>query len=147
MEGAYNKVFLARSSVPAPDYLYFVDLLVETIRDEIADCCASSYATLPLAEAGRMLFLKTDAELKDFLADVSGGKRGGEGPGRSTHAANLPGLSNHPQRQWEVRDGKVILPKVSQESTGVPSEKVRTPMRAKHGVASIRLTKFPPLAR
>ena len=32
MEGSYNKVWDARSKVPAPEYLFFVDILMETIR-------------------------------------------------------------------------------------------------------------------
>ena len=32
MEGSYNKVFLAKGNVPAESYIFFVDILLKTIR-------------------------------------------------------------------------------------------------------------------
>ncbi|XP_030921546.1 26S proteasome non-ATPase regulatory subunit 8, partial [Geospiza fortis] len=38
MEGSYNKVFLAKGNIPAESYTFFIDILLDTIRDEIAGC-------------------------------------------------------------------------------------------------------------
>ena len=35
MEGSYNKVWNSREKVPAPEYLFFIDILMETIRSAI----------------------------------------------------------------------------------------------------------------
>lgn len=36
MEGSYNKVFLAKSQVPSPHYTFFVEILLKTVRKEVA---------------------------------------------------------------------------------------------------------------
>ena len=35
MEGSYNKVFLAKGNVPAESYIFFVDILLKTIRSDL----------------------------------------------------------------------------------------------------------------
>jgi len=57
MEGSYNKIFLARGNVPAETYTFFVDELVNTIREKIAEGFESAYANLAVGEAARLLFL------------------------------------------------------------------------------------------
>jgi 26S proteasome regulatory subunit N12 len=60
MEGSYNKVFLARGNVPAANYKFFMDILLQTVRDEIASCLEKAYEKIGFAEAGRMLFFDTE---------------------------------------------------------------------------------------
>eukprot|EP00126_Sphaerothecum_destruens_P006262 Sdes_comp19287_c0_seq2m10331 len=43
MEGSYNKIMLSRSNVPAEAYSFFMDMLVNTIRNEIALCMEAAY--------------------------------------------------------------------------------------------------------
>ena len=38
MEGSYNKVLLAKGNVPAESYNFFIDILMDTVRNEIASC-------------------------------------------------------------------------------------------------------------
>ena len=38
MEGSYNKVLLAKGNVPAESYNFFIDILMNTVRNEIASC-------------------------------------------------------------------------------------------------------------
>ena len=38
MEGSYNKVLLLRENVPADSYRFFFDILLVTVRNEIASC-------------------------------------------------------------------------------------------------------------
>ena len=45
MEGSYNKVLAAKQDgLFAREGMYFMDLLVETVRDEIADCSEKAYS-------------------------------------------------------------------------------------------------------
>ncbi|KAI1280444.1 26S proteasome non-ATPase regulatory subunit 8 [Halotydeus destructor] len=68
MEGAYNKVFLSRANVPAESYNYFMDILLNTIRTEIASCIEAAYERISLSEAARILFFSSANELRDFVA-------------------------------------------------------------------------------
>ncbi|KAI8451330.1 SAC3/GANP/Nin1/mts3/eIF-3 p25 family-domain-containing protein, partial [Phakopsora pachyrhizi] len=66
MEGSYSKVWLAREQVPIQEYHFFVDQLVDTIRSEIARCQEKAYSSLPLTDAGTLLFFKTPGEVLEF---------------------------------------------------------------------------------
>ncbi|KAI9145913.1 COP9 signalosome [Paraphysoderma sedebokerense] len=66
MEGSYNKVWNSRVDVPAEEYLFFIDILMGTIRNEIASCSEKSYTSLPLADAASLLFFKNIDELVKF---------------------------------------------------------------------------------
>jgi len=72
MEGRYNKIFLAKRSVPAEAYNFFVDLLLDTSREEMAACVEKSYASLKPESAAKALNL-TPKQLSVF-----GTKRGWE---------------------------------------------------------------------
>lgn len=71
MEGAYNKVILSRGNVPADTYLFFVEKLIGTIRDEIADCCEKAYTDLPKLDASKLMFFDTPDSL-DAFAETRG---------------------------------------------------------------------------
>merc|ERR1712013_690402 len=55
MEGSYNKVLLAEGNVPAESYKYFIDILMTTVRSEIASCLEKAYADISCSDAARML--------------------------------------------------------------------------------------------
>jgi len=55
MEGSYNKVLLAKGNVPAESFNYFIDILLNTVRDEIASCLEKAYPDMSCADAARML--------------------------------------------------------------------------------------------
>jgi 26S proteasome regulatory subunit N12 len=55
MEGSYNKVLLAKGNVPAESYKYFIDILMITVRSEIASCLEKAYADISCSDAARML--------------------------------------------------------------------------------------------
>eukprot|EP00116_Pleurobrachia_bachei_P011261 sb/3471523/ len=71
MEGSYNKVFLARFNVPAESYLFFMDILLDTIREQIASCMISSYNSVTIAEATKLLFCESQEQTLQ-LADKLG---------------------------------------------------------------------------
>uniref|UniRef100_T1JGC0 26S proteasome non-ATPase regulatory subunit 8 n=1 Tax=Strigamia maritima TaxID=126957 RepID=T1JGC0_STRMM len=66
MEGSYNKIFLGKGSVPAASYNFFIDILLDTIRDEIAGCIEKAYEKLAVIEAARMLFFQNPKAVKDY---------------------------------------------------------------------------------
>ncbi|KAJ1770966.1 regulatory particle non-ATPase [Coemansia sp. RSA 1813] len=66
MEGSYKKVWQARSEVPTPEYLFFMDLLMSTIRNEVASCVEKSYTGLPFDDAKSVLFFSNLDELLSF---------------------------------------------------------------------------------
>ncbi len=59
MEGSYNKILHAKGNVPAESFKYFIDVLLNTVRDEIASCLEKSYPEIGCADAARMLSLPT----------------------------------------------------------------------------------------
>ena len=74
----------ARASAPSELYAPFLTKLEHTVRDDIADCAAASYATLAVPAALRMLKLE-----------------GG--------AAALEAYSQRTGRGWVVEDGGATL--------------------------------------
>ncbi|KAK2191945.1 hypothetical protein NP493_42g09054 [Ridgeia piscesae] len=69
MEGSYNKVFLARGNVPAESYNFFIDILLNTIRDEIAGCIEKAYEKIVFGEAARMLFFESEKPMKTYAQE------------------------------------------------------------------------------
>ncbi|XP_034951159.1 26S proteasome non-ATPase regulatory subunit 8 [Chelonus insularis] len=65
MEGSYNKIFLAKGNVPAASYTFFIDILLNTVRDEIGACMESAYDKISLKDASKMLNLSSE---KDTIA-------------------------------------------------------------------------------
>jgi len=68
IEGNYNKVYRARADVPAPYYSFFMDKLVNTLRDEIADCCEKAYNDLSLNDAKRFLLFDSVEDIQRFAS-------------------------------------------------------------------------------
>jgi len=64
MEGSYNKVIMMRNNVPAESYTFFINILLVTIREEIASCMERAYETISVAEAGKMLQLDAAETMK-----------------------------------------------------------------------------------
>ena len=69
MEGAYNKVLAARDAQPSAHFAPFMLRLADTVREQIADCAAASYATLSLDAAQRMMKFDSAPELAAYLRD------------------------------------------------------------------------------
>eukprot|EP00112_Aurelia_sp_Birch-Aquarium-sp1_P001694 Seg1183.10 transcript_id=Seg1183.10/GoldUCD/mRNA.D3Y31 product="26S proteasome non-ATPase regulatory subunit 8" protein_id=Seg1183.10/GoldUCD/D3Y31 len=80
MEGSYHKVFLAKDNVPAEAYYFFINILIDTLRDEVAACMEKSYQQISFKEATRMLFFQNDANMTEYSV-----KRGWSIVGNSYH--------------------------------------------------------------
>ncbi|KAK9318223.1 SAC3/GANP/Nin1/mts3/eIF-3 p25 family-domain-containing protein [Lipomyces starkeyi] len=101
MEGSYDKVWKAttqRSEVPAEEFAIFADILVDTIRSEIATCSEKAYPSLPLMNAKHLLFFTEDADLLEFID----------------------------QRGWSAKDGRIYFPQESTDplESGLPMENI-----------------------
>ncbi|XP_042020610.1 26S proteasome non-ATPase regulatory subunit 8 homolog A-like isoform X2 [Salvia splendens] len=83
MEGAYNRVLTARQTVPHETYVYFMDLLAKTVRDEIAGCIEKAYDSLSLNDARQMLLYSSDKEVVEYVKE------------------------EHPE--WEIKNGFVFF--------------------------------------
>ena len=66
MEGSYHKVFLSKLSLPAKNYHFFVDILMQTIQEEIASCAETAYEKISLSEASKILWFESQKELEAF---------------------------------------------------------------------------------
>uniref|UniRef100_A0A8D2FVH2 CSN8/PSMD8/EIF3K domain-containing protein n=1 Tax=Theropithecus gelada TaxID=9565 RepID=A0A8D2FVH2_THEGE len=73
MEGSYNKVFLAKGNIPAESYT-FIDILLNTIRDELARCIEKAYEKIPFTEATRS-FSSTHPKRRPTTPRSEGGPR------------------------------------------------------------------------
>lgn len=90
MEGTYNKVrcwavfcfdtkfselttcfqvLEARANVPNPFFSFFLTQLVQTVRENIADCAEIAYQCLELADAQQMLLVDSPAELSAYIQE------------------------------------------------------------------------------
>ncbi|OMH82461.1 26S proteasome non-ATPase regulatory subunit 8 [Zancudomyces culisetae] len=66
MEGSYRKVWNARNDVPAPEYLFLVDILMNTLKNEVASCANQAYTSLPLEDARSLLFCNSTQEVHEL---------------------------------------------------------------------------------
>ncbi|KAK4304381.1 hypothetical protein Pmani_023665 [Petrolisthes manimaculis] len=66
MEGAYNKIYLAKGEVPAEGYKFFIEELLSTIREDIADCVENAYDRIRPEDIGKMLYLTGTKEILDY---------------------------------------------------------------------------------
>ncbi|KAB7493640.1 26S proteasome non-ATPase regulatory subunit 8 [Armadillidium nasatum] len=66
MEGAYNKIYLAKGEVPAEGYKFFIEVLLSTIREDIADCVENAYEKIKPEDIGKMLYLGNTSEILNY---------------------------------------------------------------------------------
>lgn len=73
IEGTYHRVVLARQQVPSPEYAWFIDGLMDTIRNELAACIEKSFQTIDMASAAKLLLLTPEQipQLSRFAEQVS----------------------------------------------------------------------------
>mmetsp|Transcript_90074 Transcript_90074/g.179853 ORF Transcript_90074/g.179853 Transcript_90074/m.179853 type:complete len:256 (-) Transcript_90074:537-1304(-) len=67
MVGAFNQVLAAKAAMPSPTFAFFMDSIVETVRDSVAECAEVAYAALSLQAASKLLMLDSRDELIAFI--------------------------------------------------------------------------------
>jgi 26S proteasome regulatory subunit N12 len=65
------QIFQAKGNVRAESYNFFIDIFLDTIRDEIAACLEKAYEKISMNEAARMLNLPNQTAIKEYGAKVS----------------------------------------------------------------------------
>lgn len=66
MEGRYNKLFSAKNESPDAAYNVFIDILLDTVRNEIGACLERAYEKVSVGEAGKRLNLSSKDEVVRF---------------------------------------------------------------------------------
>jgi 26S proteasome regulatory subunit N12 len=67
MVGIYDEVL--NVTVPDASFQFFVDNLLQTVRDSIADCVEVSYKTMKVADAMTMMKFDSQQELLDYVEE------------------------------------------------------------------------------
>jgi 26S proteasome regulatory subunit N12 len=96
MVGIYDEVLSV--TVPDPSYQFFVDNLLQTVRDSIADCMEVSYKSMKIADA--MTTMKFDSEkgLMEYVKEcrddwiVEGGSLCFQLPPSGSKASDIPSM-------------------------------------------------------
>jgi len=96
MEGNYHKILQARSTMPAAPYKYFIDMLVDTVREKISECSEKAYESLPADDAKRLLMFDGTEQLVKFAA----------------------------QRRWTITDGVIRFTKGPDDSFDIPARRL-----------------------
>eukprot|EP00956_Cyclotella_meneghiniana_P036975 scaffold133364_cov69-Cyclotella_meneghiniana.AAC.4 len=69
MVGSYDEVLNAGSNVPDPSYGVFMENLLETVRDSIAECVEVSYKYMKLGDAVTMMKFGSTEELLEYVKE------------------------------------------------------------------------------
>jgi 26S proteasome regulatory subunit N12 len=67
MVGIYDEVL--QKQVPAPSFQFFMDHLLQTVRDSIADCIEVSYPSLKLKDCASMMKFDSVAALQEYIQE------------------------------------------------------------------------------
>ncbi|KAK8183118.1 SAC3/GANP/Nin1/mts3/eIF-3 p25 family-domain-containing protein [Phyllosticta capitalensis] len=68
MEGAYDRVWgeTKGERVPSEEFGVFSQVLINTIRSEIASCSEKAYPSIPITDAKSLLFLESEGAVVEF---------------------------------------------------------------------------------
>ncbi len=69
MIGSYDKVLLSASNPPHPSFKFILTSLIHTVRITIGECLSSSYESLDIASAKKLLMFDSLEETEEFVAD------------------------------------------------------------------------------
>lgn len=90
MEGSYDKVWgeTKGERVPSEEFGIFSEVLINTIRSEIASCSERAYPSLPISNAKNLLFLDSEGAVIQFAQS----------------------------RGWLAKDGRIYFPEQEEEA-------------------------------
>jgi 26S proteasome regulatory subunit N12 len=70
MVGSYDEVLSATARIPDASFEFFMQNLLQTVRDSIADCVEVSYKTMKIQDTMTMMKFDSIEQLKEYI-DVS----------------------------------------------------------------------------
>ena len=62
----FSQIYLAKGEVPAEGYKFFIEELLATIREDIADCVENAYDRIRPEDIGKMLYLSNTKEILKY---------------------------------------------------------------------------------
>ncbi|KAM9984768.1 hypothetical protein ACTFIY_009181 [Dictyostelium cf. discoideum] len=68
-EGSYNKIIQSRSGVPSEYYQVFLDILADSIKEDIANCSEKSFKTLSLKDAEKVLLFNDNNQFQQYIKE------------------------------------------------------------------------------
>merc|ERR1712238_243470 len=98
MVGSYDEVLHAGAHVPDPSYSFFMDNLLQTVRDSIADFLEVGYKTMKLGDAVGLMRFKSEEELRGYMEEyrddwiVEGGVLCFQPPEVGSKASDIPSM-------------------------------------------------------
>ncbi|KAF2031057.1 hypothetical protein EK21DRAFT_64140 [Setomelanomma holmii] len=71
MEGSYDRVWgqTKKDKVPSEEFGLFTEILIGTIRKEIASCSERAYPSIPVSDAKSLLFLDSEGSVVQFAKE------------------------------------------------------------------------------
>jgi len=69
MVGSYDEVLSARSRIPDASYEFFMENLLQTVRDSIADCLEVSYKEMKIEDAVKMMKFDSPQHLSGYIEE------------------------------------------------------------------------------
>ncbi|KAF2819784.1 hypothetical protein CC86DRAFT_449813 [Ophiobolus disseminans] len=71
MEGSYDRVWgeTKKDKVPSEEFGLFTEILIGTIRKEIASCSERAYPSIPVSDAKSLLFLDSEGSVVNFAKE------------------------------------------------------------------------------
>ena len=99
MVGSYDEVLNAGSLVPDPSYSFFIEKLLETVRDAIADCVEVSYKSMKLVDAVKMMKFESIEQLLEYVQEeredwiVEGDRLTFQPPPMGSKAVDIPSMN------------------------------------------------------
>lgn len=110
MEGNYAKVLEKKNELSQDHYAFFLERLVEMVRQKVGTSMENTYAHLPVQEAAKMLILPDVAALQEFA--VKENERKAREEDDDPMGDMTPSLTRRAPIgvvRWEVKDGKLYF--------------------------------------
>jgi 26S proteasome regulatory subunit N12 len=123
MEGNYAKIMEAKKDVPQMYYPFFMEQLMETVRQKVGASIERSYEKLSTAEATKMLILNNVEELKEF-ARKENDRKMRESEDDLMLGDTTPSIGRRPNVgliNWEVADGNLRFNKTAEKQLEIPA--------------------------
>mmetsp|Transcript_142024 Transcript_142024/g.360680 ORF Transcript_142024/g.360680 Transcript_142024/m.360680 type:complete len:204 (+) Transcript_142024:261-872(+) len=122
MEGNYAKILEAQKDVPSTYYTFFMERLLETVRQKVGASLERSYDHLPAEHAAKMLILSNVAHLQEFV--VKENERKAREESDDPMADMTPSLTRRMPIglvKWEVKEGKLHFVKSAEKRMEIPA--------------------------
>eukprot|EP00931_Biecheleriopsis_adriatica_P017805 TRINITY_DN1263_c0_g1_i2.p1 TRINITY_DN1263_c0_g1~~TRINITY_DN1263_c0_g1_i2.p1 ORF type:complete len:294 (+),score=91.76 TRINITY_DN1263_c0_g1_i2:104-985(+) len=122
MEGNYVKVLEAQKNVPQMYYAFFMERLIETVRQKVGASLERSYEHVPAQQAAHMLILADVSALQEFA--VKENERKAREEADDPMGDLTPSLSRRAPLglvKWEVRDGQLYFVRSEQKRMELPA--------------------------